>query len=299
MRLRLLLSAVLLCGQVLPLNAEPAAEPDVFWLVSDFKPFMILHGPQTGEGYLDRSQLLLQQLLPAYQHRSVQGNASRREQIMQAGLHGKRQVCSATLFQTPKREGFAVFSRPYLRVLPSGIITLQRLVPRFAPYRDETGDLQLTRIIADRTLRMGVTRSRVYGGAIDKQLEPLAATESAGNVVWRAGEDNSEGLYGMLQRGRIDFTLGFAVEALYLHKRQAAQQPTVFLPVAENTGLLEVRFSCARTPWGERTVAQVDALLADPGLRTRFQTFYEDWLGPESLQLYRAKLATHKADGQP
>ncbi|MDP3813741.1 TIGR02285 family protein [Pseudomonas sp.] len=294
MRLRLLLSTVLLCGQSLSLFAEPAVEPDVFWLVSDFKPFMILHGPQTGEGYLDRSQLLLQQLLPGYQHRSVQGNASRREQIMQAGLHGKHQVCSATLFQTPKREGFAVFSRPYLRVLPSGIITLQRLVPRFAPYRDGAGDLQLARIIADRALRMGVTRSRVYGGAVDKLLEPLAATESDPSVVWRAGEDNSEGLYGMLQRGRIDFTLGFAVEELYLQRQQAGQEPTVFLPVAENTGLLEARFSCARTPWGERTVAQVDALLADPALRARFQTFYEQWLNPESLRLYRAKLAASR-----
>lgn len=299
MRLRLLLSAVLLCGQPLPLFAEPAAEPDVFWLVSDFKPFMILHGPQTGEGYLDRSQSLFQQLLPGYQHRAVQGNASRREQIMQTGLHGKRQVCSATLFLTPKREGFAVFSRPYLRVLPSGIITLQRLLPRFAAYRDGAGDLQLARIIADRTLRMGVTRSRAYGGVVDKLLEPLAATESDPSVVWRAGEDNSEGLYGMLQRGRIDFTLGFAVEELYLHKRKPDQEPTVFLPVAENTELLDARFSCARTPWGANTVAQVDALLADPALRARFQAFYEAWLGPESLQLYRSKLTRLDASRQP
>lgn len=299
MRLRLLLCAVLLCGQSLPVFAEPPAEAEVFWLVSDFKPFMILHGPQTGEGYLDRSQLLLQHLLPGYQHRAVQGNASRREQIMQVGLHGKRQVCSATLFLTPKREGFAVFSRPYLRVLPSGIITLKRLVPRFAAYRNAAGDLQLARIIAERTLRMGVTRSRAYGGKVDTLLEPLAAVESSANLVWRAGEDNSEGLYGMLQRGRIDFTLGFAVEELYLHKRKPDQEATVFLPVAENTELLSARFSCARTPWGASTVAQVDALLADPALRARFQQFYEDWLGPESLQLYRRKLAMLEASHQP
>lgn len=294
MRLRLLLSAVLLYGQPLPLSAEPVAQADVLWLGVDFKPMIIKDGPQAGEGFLDKTLLLFQQLLPGYRHLSTLSNTRRQEQEMLTGLREGRRVCSVALFRTPKREDFAVFSRPYLSVLPNGIITLQRLAPRFAPYRDGAGDLQLARILADSQLRLGVTRGRIYGGAVDKLLAPLAASEPNPAVVWRAAADIGEGLYGMLQRGRIDFTLGYAVEEQYLVRQVPGQEPTVFLPLAENTGLLDARFSCARTPWGANTVAQVDALLAGPALRARFQAFYEQWLGPESLQLYRAKLAASR-----
>lgn len=291
MAVRLLLLVALLLGQAPLLAGEPVAEQDLLWLASDFKPFMILDGPQAGEGYLDKAQKVFQQLLPGYRHRSVQGNASRREQIMQAGLRGNRQICSVTLFRTPRREGFALFSRPYLYVLPSGLITLSDLAARFAPYRDAKGDLQLTQILASRQFRLGVTPKRIYGGVIDKLLEPFAAPGVEPTVIWRAGEDNSEGLYSMLQHGRIDYTPGFAVEEQYLYRQRAGQAATVFLPLAGNTELLEARFSCARTPWGGRIVAQVDGLLADPALRAQFQQFYEQWLSPQSLQLYRGKLA--------
>lgn len=290
MRLRVLLPVICLLGASHMQAAEPAALPDLLWPGVDFKPFIILTGPQAGEGYLDKAQLLFQQLLPGYRHLRVYGNSSRQEQEMQAGLREGRRVCSVALFRTPKREEFAVFSRPYLRVLPNGIITLQRLLPRFAPYRDQAGSLQLAQILAQSELRLGIARSRVYGGAVDQLLAPLAA-EPHPAIVWRAAADIGEGLYGMLQRGRIDFTLGFAVEEQYLRMQQVGQEPTVFLPLAESAGLLEARFSCARTPWGERTVAQINQQLENPQLGEQLQQIYEAWLSPESLQLYRAKLA--------
>jgi uncharacterized protein (TIGR02285 family) len=299
MCLRLLLCVMLLSWAPHALPAEPVAQPDVLWPGVDFKPFIILAGPQAGEGYLDKAQLLFQQLLPGYRHLHVYGNSSRQEQEMQSGSRDGRQVCSVALFRTPKREGFAVFSRPYLRVLPNGVITLQRLLPRFAPYRDGAGNLQLERILADGELRLGVTRNRVYGGEVDKLLEALSTTEPHPTVLWRAAADVGEGLYGMLQRGRIDFILGYAVEEQYLRRQQTSQEPTVFLPLAENTELLGARFSCARTPWGERTVAKIDHLLGESQLRAQLQQIYEAWLSPESLQLYRAKLAALASSRQP
>lgn len=152
----------------------------------------------------------------------------------------------------------------------------------------------MARILADGQLRLGVTRGRIYGGAVDKLLAPLDTSEANPAVVWRAAADIGEGLYGMLQRERIDFTLGYAVEEQYLARQVPGQEPTVFLPLAENTAVLEVSFSCARTPWGKQTVTQLDSRLADPALRAQFQAFYEDWLTPESLQLYRAKLAARR-----
>jgi uncharacterized protein (TIGR02285 family) len=299
MRLRLLLCVMLLLGLPPARATEPAVQPEVLWLGVDFKPLIIKDGPQAGEGFLDKTLLLFQQLLPGYRHLSTLSNTSRREQEMLAALREGRRVCSVALLRTPKREAFAVFSRPYLSFLPNGIITLQRLAPSFAPYRDGAGDLQLARILADSQLRLGVSRDRIYGGAVDALLAPLATSESNPAVVWRAAADIGEGLYGMLQRGRIDFTLGYSVEEQYLERQVPGQEPTVFLPLAENASVLEASLSCARTPWGEQAVAHVDSLLADPALRDQFQAFYEEWLNPESLQLYRAKLATHKADGQP
>lgn len=296
MRLRLLLCVLLLLGVPPALAAEPGAQPDVLWLGVDFKPLSIKDGPQAGEGFLDKTLLLFQQLLPGYQHRSTLSNTRRQELEMVAALREGRRVCSVALFRTPQREEFAVFSRPFLSILPNGIITLQRLAPRFAPYRDAAGNLQLARILADRQLRLGVTRGRIYGRAVDQLLAPLDTHESNPAVVWRAAADIGEGLYGMLQRGRIDFTLGYAVEEQYLVRQVPGREPTMFLPLAENTAVLEAPFSCARTPWGVQTVAQMDSRLADPALRAQIQAFYEDWLTPESLQLYRAQL---RAKRQP
>lgn len=129
MRLRVLLSAILLLGLFPVRAAEPGAQADVLWLGVDFKPMIIKDGPQSGEGFLDKTLLLFQQLLPGYRHLSTLSNTRRQELEMLAALRAGRRVCSVALFRTPKREEFAVFSRPFLSILPNGIITLQRLAP--------------------------------------------------------------------------------------------------------------------------------------------------------------------------
>jgi|GEM_PF-3951898 len=288
---RLFLLLACMGWQVLPLTAaERPSEQDVYWLVSDFRPFMILSGPGAGEGYLDQAQSLFQQLLPLYWHKSVQGNVSRRERIMQDAAEQGGQICSVTLFRTPKRERFLYFTRPYVRILPSGVIILKSLLPRFQAFRDQAGYYRLRDMLAEPGLKLGLTQQRAYGAGVDSLLETMGETRPA-HVIWRSGEDNSEGLYGMLQRGRIHYTLGYAVEEQYLYRLDKTHEATVFLPLAENPGLLDAPFSCARTPWGARTVQEVDLLLADPALQARFQQQYEAWLGAEALQLYRSLLA--------
>lgn len=270
------------------LAANAAAAPPsnrLIWPSADIAPSMIRSGPQAGTGFLDLAMADLRALLPEYKHETLWGNTKRQEQEMQTG----RNTCTVALLRNPRREAFLIYSRPYFRILPVGIITLKSRAAEFDAYRNEHGLVSLAKVRTDSPLQMGIAFGRAYGGTIDKILEPqLSATPK--NLLIRSGTDISDGLYGMLQRGRIDYQLGYPVEETHLSRSHPGQKATVFMPIEEAGALHNMYFSCARSPWGERMIARMNRHFESKPLQRKLQKNYERWLSPEALKIYRSWL---------
>jgi len=212
-----------LCGlTLLVAGAANAADApnEMRWLAADISPSMIQQGPHAGTGFLDLAMADMRKLLPGYKHSTLWGNVKRQEEEMQNGSH----TCTVALLRTPRREAFITYSHPYFRILPIGIITLQSLAPGFNAYRNQDGLVSLKKAANDSNHPLGIAFARVYGGNIDKVINSGAAKR----LVVRSGGDISEGLYDMLQQGRIDYLLGYAVEESSLFHSHPKQNPPYF-----------------------------------------------------------------------
>jgi uncharacterized protein (TIGR02285 family) len=275
---------ILLLSAQFALAAPSEGGKEMTWLAIDFAPIFIREGPDAGTGYLDRIMATLQPYFANYQQHVIYGNSTRNELEMKRGGN----TCTVGMLATPEREKFVAFGRPYMRMLPNGIITLKALEGKFNAYRNAAGRVVLAQVLADPALRLGVAKSRLYSGGINRVLQPYVEPLPAGNVQAVASGDIGQTLYDMMQRRRIDYMLGFAIEESYFRQHNAIKQPTVFLPVEEASELLDASFACARTPWGRQQVEEMDRHFASsPALVQKLRQAYESWLSPDERRLLR------------
>ena len=150
----------------------------------------------------------------------------------------------------------------------------------------------MSRVAATSPLRLGHPRGRSFGAALDRALEPLYSSHderSTGDI---------ESLSQMLQMGRIDYFRSSSPEEEYLARTQPKHQTTIHLPLEESHDLLSHEVACARTAWGAKIVERVNHQFELKELRQKFQGYYEGWLGPEELKLYRVWLSQTAQPGQ-
>jgi uncharacterized protein (TIGR02285 family) len=286
------LHRLLLAGLCLTGSGVATGQEILTWMDVDHAPLTIVSGPQAGKGFLQLARRDIERLLPEFQHAVVYSNAARIEKDMQDG----KNVCTVVMLRTPRREQFMAYSRSFLRTLPNGIITLQSLIPRFAAYREASGLVSLRRVASESLLRLGRAHGRSFGTALDQALEPLLARHDD-YVIERSAGDN-EGLNEMLQLGRIDYFLSASADEEYLARTQHNHSPTVYLPLQENHDLLDTTFACPRTPWGIKLVERINRQFESKALLQKFQRYYESWLDPDSLKLYRNWLKQAALPGQ-
>ena len=94
----------------------------------------------------------------------------------------------------------------------------------------------------------------------------------------------------MLLKGRIEYLLGFPVEAQYLAQKVNRGDDIQFFPVAET----EVEFTvghvgCPDTKWGRTIIKEINNVLLDHRATPEFLEFYEDLLDDQTAKIYRQK----------
>jgi uncharacterized protein (TIGR02285 family) len=256
------------------------------WLASDLSPLAIKDGPQAGRGYFDRIMALLLPAFAGYKHSVTYANSFRRERQMHTGDH----ICTVSMLYSQEREQYMVFSKPYGTILPNGIILLKAKQTRFKPYLQSSGTIQLSSLIGDTSLKVGLSQGRYYGGPLDRLLHTKDESNPLTNVSVLNGNDSNVELYKLLQRGVIDYVVGYPIEKHYFAQRQSNAAAMVYLPIAEEPALIGRHFACRRTPWGMQRVEEVNRVLESKTLRQQLQESYEDQLDPEDIKLYRSRL---------
>lgn len=286
-----LFSAFLFCANILissQLYAEETpssgkAAETITWLQAYFPPVTIPSGPDAGMGFYDRMTEIIIKNLPQYKHSFVTANVPR---IIHE-IKNEKRGCCASLYKTTERETYTAFSIPVVIVLPNGVIIRKKDRDLFAPYITASEEIRLSKLIKDESLMLGVAKGRKYSGGID---EILIAHGKAANVMERMGEDVFKGLLDMLLKGRIEYLLGFPVEAQYLAQKNNRGDEIQFFPVAET----EVEFTvghvgCPDTEWGRAIIKEVDKVLLKHRATPVFLELYEDLLDEQTAKNYRKK----------
>lgn len=260
---------------------EPDTRESITWLRPYFPPVTIPSGPDADSGYCDKIINFLIDHLPDYNHHF--GTAHYQRILLQ--IRQEQEVNCSALYKDDERSQYVVFSIPALVVLPNGIVTRKVDRQLFAPYLNEAGELELTKLIQDKNLNLGIAYGRKYSGGID---EIIAAAYPRDNIQERPGEEIFKGLLDMLMHQRIDYTIGYPAEASYLASQEGYSDDISFFHIAETQGQITLgHLGCPNNHMGRKIIERVNKILREHRETPIFLGFYEAWLDDETVNLYR------------
>ncbi len=275
-RIAILLIA-LLCG--LP---GLARADRIIWLNSEFPPMAMSQGPQAKQGYINVLASFLADALPQHQFGEQVVPWQRAMHIAERG----GPYCLLAAFQTPEREAYLRFSKPYGYVFPLGLVTRRAQREAFADYLNADGQIQLARLLQDQHLRPGIASQRSYGSLIDNLLK--SASDSQGAAISQIHQSEStSGLFSMLDHQRIDYTFSYPGELVYFASRH---QDLQFYLIEGNDRLLPGRLSCTRSAQTDRAFADLTGILETNKHQDVLRSSYERWLPDDLIEPYQRML---------
>lgn len=272
-----ILSIALLCS--LP---GLARADRIIWLNSEFPPMAMSQGPHAHQGYINVLASFLADALPQHQFGEQVVPWQRVMHIAERG----GPYCLLAAFQTPEREAFLRFSKPYGYVFPLGLVTRRAQREAFADYLNADGQIQLARLLQDQHLRPGIASQRSYGSLIDNLLK--SASDSQGAAISQIHQSEStSGLFSMLDHQRIDYTFSYPGELVYFASRH---QDLQFYLIEGNDRLLPGRLSCTRSPQTDRAFADLTGILETNRHKDALRSSYERWLPDDLIEPYQRML---------
>jgi uncharacterized protein (TIGR02285 family) len=171
------------------------------------------------------------------------------------------------------------YSIPDLVLPPNGITVRRADLARFG-----SPPVSLARLVEDPSLRLGASKGRAYGEAIDRIL---ALHSREPHVYRRLGDDIYRTLFELLLKGSVDYVVGYPHEARYLAHAMGVEGEVVSLPLVENAAPALAHVVCPDSPWGRRVIAVVDAVLREERTRPEYRRLVERWLDEELLPSFR------------
>lgn len=261
--------------------ATPPLNVELTWVTLSAEPYTVSSGTLAGQGFMDLLIKAMHPRMSSLPPQEVHAIAPR----IELEMHKPEGVrCTTGLLQTPAREQYLIFSQPYMKILPNGLITRKSQLPFLKPYLVNNHAIQLSKLLQDPSRRLGVSQSRVFGGSINSVLQPYLDNK-AGNVVTVSGTTNLK----MLRSGRIDYFLGYPFDQYDgVGVPSSVAGDTAFLPVVEGGSLLPAVISCQRTPLGQQMINVFNDNLADREWRRSLLAAYEFWLTPNAIASLRA-----------
>lgn len=253
-------AAAVAIGIAAPGAPAVAEDNAITWLLPDYPPVTIQHGPRQGTGYADIFLRHLTERTPEYAHRRESSSMSRVFGLMQQGQH----VCHPSLLKTPEREAFVDFSGPVEFVLPHHIVVRSDRVSRLAPYRNADGTIDVGRLMNDPGLVTTYQEKRGYPAVVSAALKAGAGKK---HIIETSADD--EGPFRQLAAGWIDYIVAYPDEVNWFTETLKLNDTAKFayLPIMGLAEYVIGHVGCTKGAWGRKVVDRVDEIVAKAGPR--------------------------------
>ncbi|WP_147821959.1 TIGR02285 family protein [Salidesulfovibrio onnuriiensis] len=261
------------------IHSLPAAAQDtITWIYSDFPPVHITSGPLKGQGYGDYITTLLINNMPEFHHERLSCNPLRAKELMLQ----KSKVANPALLKRPDREKFIEFSIPAYVVIPNTALIFKRHLEKLTPYLNKEGQLQLARAITESNLKLGINVERAYGGIID---ETLAKYKTHRNIHTNFTMLGSQ--LALMEKERIDYAIGYPMEAQYLNKKYKNRDAIVCIPIEGMPDYYLGYVGCPKNEWGKNVIGKINEVLLKYRNTPEYKEGYESWLDENSIKRLR------------
>lgn len=270
------------CCLMLAVSSVAAQEGRLLWLINDFPPFTEVSQQTAGQGIADSLMQHVQSHLPQYRHETEVASFARVYALMERG----EQVCHPTTLKMPGREHVMLFSRPALFLTSQQVVIRADRQSRFAPYIDSSGQIDVSRLLADAQLVTAVSERRGYSVAITNALKALGDQPH----VLKAGV-NFTAPFQQLAAGWIDYLFAYPVE-LGRYRRQPGVVEVAMqtLEIAGDPPYMLGYISCTRSVWGEQVIRDIDEQIRLAGPRPPWVEKIVEYTASEDLETYERAL---------
>lgn len=274
---RLRLTRVFLALVLFGLPCISQGKDKLIWLLRDMPPATIFSGPYQGQGAIDQFLPLLIARMPEYDHLQMRVNRARGMQM----LNDSSFTCDPTLLWTPTRAKSIIFSIPTYIVFSNGLIVRKDDLPLFTPFIAD-GHIDLSALLASKTIKLGVVAERSYGMVIDKILSQVPD----GELSEHYGNDAVGSLLQMERLGRLQAMISYWPEARYQAMQQGIRLDELrFLPVKDTPKYQFTHIGCSDTPQGRQAMEIINREMRSMR-ETSLLNFYANWLDPELRPQY-------------
>lgn len=260
---------------LLPTASWSSEKPTINWIVLDWRPAWILDGPMKGMGYSDRTQALLIEHMPDYNHTEVLGNWARLEE-----LNKRPRTCNAAAFYEWKDEAGKprkdiLWSAPSILFFYHGIVTRSSDTQLFRSHYGKNS-ISIAALLNNKQLRFGAQPNRPFSVWIDPILN---AVEPAEHIVERRSASNlSEGMFDLLAANRIDYFVDYYAMVRYRELSRSQRNQFQFTPIAEHDGTYGLgAFGCSASEDGPEIIARINEVLAKIRHLPTFKEASSDW----------------------
>jgi len=269
--------------RVPPLNIPKlnAATPRVTWAITHFPPFLIVNGPNAGNGISDKTVDFYISQTPNFIHKKQEATLQRVLHMMREGKH----VCNGALLKNAEREEFIDYTDPYIAIFPNGVLTSKNGLVKMKPYlnKDQTINLEEMLRLGQVTLRYDAGRS--YSPVIDNVLNRHKSTSTtlhrSTGVI-----DLKMDLKHVLSH-KIDAVLGRAEEAYFAMGEQLRKKELFYLPVKGDAPYQFGYVGCAKGAWNDALIRELNRINRIHRSTEMFSSFYTRWLPPTVRDRYQ------------
>lgn len=256
-------------------DAHADDTPVITWVKNDAPPFYVT-APALTAGIGDTLQALYEQALPQYQHTTLHVPLGRLEHTWQT----YQPLCFATMIHgEPINDGYQL-SRPNLLYMPHGIITTEAHADTLP--LNERGQVKLTQLLSEHTVKLGQNKGRTYSPRIDQLL---AQYRDNLHIETRAGSAETFGVLTMLEHGRFDVMIEYEF-VLNDYVERTRKTGLRFLPIAESEGdHIWGAIGCTNSPAGEAALAAINAATPEVMQHRRYRRNVGRWLVPVGQEI--------------
>ena len=246
------------------------AEDRITWTVLDFPPVHIWDGPYAGKGYADFVMQLLVSSLDGYRHEFLKCNMARSVKMFRE----QEKVAHPAILKKDDRDSYIEFSIPAYVLIPNGVIIPKHQADKLRPYINDDGAFLLEKAIALSDLKVGVSVERAYGGVID---EILMKYKNHKNICVSPYEELLKNLFKMMKIGRIDYIIGYPIEAEYFSKNLGIIENIICLPIEGMPEYFLGYIGLPKNEWGKTAVKKINSVLKSSRNTPEYHAAYEFW----------------------
>jgi len=251
--------------------ATAHAGEHITWLHPEFPPSYIAAGELAGYGYLDKQLAVLQGKLPEFSHSTVTAPLTR----IWHELGRSDGLCFLGAATTEERLRIGRFSR---RGILTPIIQLAMRAEeseRIHPYLNADGEVDLEKLKGSTDLTGSYTETASYGRLIDDFIHSQDRTMVLNKVV------ELRHPFALLEKARTDFIFVWPEQLTYFKRSSHRDFATVSYRISGTTAAQPYFVACSKGPLGEKAIARIDAVLAEPDAWRDFVAPLRKWF-PEA-----------------